>query len=260
MPTNYPSNLDTWPTIGPLLSSTPHSEVHEDLQDAVEAIQTELGTDPAGASATVRDRIAAVDVRVSQCRESYPDVASLPGSGDFVGQTVWVVDIGRQYSWDGTYWLMTGGSWPGCRLFRDNTHPNVPTTGATIDLSGHSGVAGGYRTGSIITIPAGAGGLYRVDFGAEFSQGVSAYGFQVGIVIASNSGIPDTDAPTQLVAAAEWEGVGTFPVFPVVGMSKEIALADGATITMTGSSTVASRGPAMSHISVRMTEHHPDWT
>jgi hypothetical protein len=252
MPTNYPSNLDTWPTIGPLLSSTPHSDVHEDLQDAVEAIQTELGTNPSGPAATVR-------ANLEQLRRTYANVGALPPSGEFVGQTAWVQDIARQYSWDGTYWRITGGTFPACRLYRDSGHQQAGSAGTVFQLSGHSGVSGGFRTTNILTIPAGAGGVYQLDFGAEYTQG-AAFGFSVGVLIANNDGIVDTLSPTQLVAAAEYEGIGAFPVFPVVNLSKVMAFAAGATITFSGLSTAgATRGPVSSYIGLTMLHHRPEW-
>ena len=113
MPTNYPSNLDSWPTIGPLLSSTPHSDVHEDLQDAVEAVQTELGTDPAGASSTVRARLDLLNTHVAELRAVAANrtaVLALPGV--FAGRTVWETERQRQWTWNGSSWMITGGSIP----------------------------------------------------------------------------------------------------------------------------------------------------
>ncbi len=66
MPTNYPTALDdsaVLPTAADLandnLDTKPHSSVHGNAHDAIIAIETELGTDPSGASATVKARIAA---------------------------------------------------------------------------------------------------------------------------------------------------------------------------------------------------------
>lgn len=258
MPTNYPANLDTWPTIGPLLSSTPHSDVHEDLQDAIEAIQTELGTNPSGASATVRDRIAATAVQASLSQESYPNTAALPGSGDFLGQTVWVADVARQYTWDGTDWKITGGNWPGCHLVRSTTH-DVSTAGSNIQLSGHGGGAGGYRTGDILTVPAGLGGIYALDFGGEFTQASVATGVSLAVTIANNNTTYGFE-PTQLVASMELENVGTFPIFPFVSFSRVHTLEPGATLTFSGRSTQANRGPVMSYIGLRMLVHLPGLT
>ena len=52
MPTNYPTGLDTFtnPASGDNVDNPPHSAQHADANDAIEAIQNELGTRPAGTS------------------------------------------------------------------------------------------------------------------------------------------------------------------------------------------------------------------
>lgn len=61
MATLYPNRLDDFinPTANDTLSSgtVPHHQQHADLNDAVEAIQTVLGVNPAGSYLTVKDRI-----------------------------------------------------------------------------------------------------------------------------------------------------------------------------------------------------------
>lgn len=67
MTTSYPAGLDSYtnPTASDELDdevgTRTHSEFHADNNDAIEAIQTELGTDPSGASATVKARIEATE-------------------------------------------------------------------------------------------------------------------------------------------------------------------------------------------------------
>lgn len=65
MATNYPSSLDnlTNPTSTDTLDSAtvPHASQHTNINDAVEAIEAELGTLPKGSFATVKDRLAAGD-------------------------------------------------------------------------------------------------------------------------------------------------------------------------------------------------------
>lgn len=60
MPTNYPSSIDSFvnPTAADLLSSPSHAFQHRNVNDALVAVQTVLGTNPQGAAATVSDRIA----------------------------------------------------------------------------------------------------------------------------------------------------------------------------------------------------------
>lgn len=62
MASNYPAALDSLsnPASGDALS-TGHAAQHGNVNDAVEAIEGELGTDPAGASATVKARFEAIE-------------------------------------------------------------------------------------------------------------------------------------------------------------------------------------------------------
>jgi hypothetical protein len=65
MATNYPNTLDDFINPSPTdsLSSglVPHAQQHANLNDALEAVQTVLGTLPAGTFLTVKDRIAAYE-------------------------------------------------------------------------------------------------------------------------------------------------------------------------------------------------------
>jgi len=63
---NYPASLDSFDTIASdkktsdSVGGRTHRAMHNDLGDAIEAVQAELGTDPAGAYATVKARLAAL--------------------------------------------------------------------------------------------------------------------------------------------------------------------------------------------------------
>jgi hypothetical protein len=242
MPTNYPANLDTWPTIGPLLSSTPHSEVHEDLQDAVEAIQTELGTTPSGPASTVR-------ANLEQLRRTYANTAALPGSGEFTGQRVWVTDEFREYAWDGTHWRITAGVMPRARFVRKTTH-SVTTGGSQILLSGHTG-EGTFRTGDILTIPAGAGGLYQLDFGGRFDGSTTDWG-RLSVTISPTSG------------TYSWEdfspAAGGGPGDLNLSYSRILGIGPNRTLTLAGSRTSGATGPTMSYIGLTMLQHLPALT
>ena len=65
MATNYPTTLDTFvnPTSTDTLDSAtvPHAGQHDNINDAVLAIETELGTLPKGSFATVKARLTAGD-------------------------------------------------------------------------------------------------------------------------------------------------------------------------------------------------------
>jgi hypothetical protein len=68
MTTVYPGAIDdfTNPTSSDTLDSqtVPHAAQHADINDAVEAIETTLGTNPEGAEATVSARIGALETTV----------------------------------------------------------------------------------------------------------------------------------------------------------------------------------------------------
>lgn len=61
MPTNYPNNLDTFtnPSADDFLNSVtvPHNVQHSNANDAIEAIEAELGIQPSGNQATVAARL-----------------------------------------------------------------------------------------------------------------------------------------------------------------------------------------------------------
>lgn len=65
MATNYPSSLDSFinPTATDTLDSAtvPHAGQHDNINDAVLAIETELGTLPKGSFASVKARLVAGD-------------------------------------------------------------------------------------------------------------------------------------------------------------------------------------------------------
>jgi len=63
MTTSYPSSLDSFtnPTATDTLDSAtvPHADQHDNINDAVLAIETELGTLPKGTFASVKARLVA---------------------------------------------------------------------------------------------------------------------------------------------------------------------------------------------------------
>lgn len=69
MATNYPASLDNLvnPTASDTLNSNtvPHHLQHANANDAIEALQTVLGVNPAGSHLTVKDRIIAAESSIS---------------------------------------------------------------------------------------------------------------------------------------------------------------------------------------------------
>jgi hypothetical protein len=69
MATNYPSSLDI--LINPAANDTlnsgsvPHHLQHANANDAIEAVQTVLGVNPAGSHLTIKDRIISAETSIS---------------------------------------------------------------------------------------------------------------------------------------------------------------------------------------------------
>lgn len=88
MASAYPGGLDSFtnPVSTDLTNSVtvPHATQHADLNDAVEAIQAELGVDPAGASATV---VARLDLLAPKASPTFTGTVSVDSSIVFEGST-----------------------------------------------------------------------------------------------------------------------------------------------------------------------------
>jgi len=95
----YPSALDNFinPTATDKLDSNtvPHHLQHSNLNDAVEAIQTVLGINPAGSHLTVKDRIIAAETNIS-------NQSVLNGLTDV---TINSVSNGQVLRYNGTAWV-----------------------------------------------------------------------------------------------------------------------------------------------------------
>lgn len=76
MPSSYPGGLDSFATnkANATATATDHPNHHNDLADAVNKIEAELGIDPAGALATVRARLDAIEGAVAPIVRT-PDTA-----------------------------------------------------------------------------------------------------------------------------------------------------------------------------------------
>ena len=67
MASNYPGSLDSFDTIAAdkkqsdTVGGRTHRAMHNDLGDAIESVQTELGANPSGSDATVAARLAAIE-------------------------------------------------------------------------------------------------------------------------------------------------------------------------------------------------------
>jgi hypothetical protein len=97
MSTNYPSSIDNFinPTGNDHLNSAtvPHAELHSSVNDAIEAIETVLGTEPAGIHSSVNDRITSIEDGLGSISSQDYDAVSITGGSisnltTFDGNTV----------------------------------------------------------------------------------------------------------------------------------------------------------------------------
>lgn len=99
MPTQYPGSLDNFvnPTASDTLNSAtvPHAQQHANLNDAVEAIQTVMGLNPAGTHLTVKDRIIQAEAQIQ-------GQSVLNGLTDV---TIATVNSGDVLRYNGTQWV-----------------------------------------------------------------------------------------------------------------------------------------------------------
>lgn len=126
MATNYPGSYDSFPAPGTNLSSTPnHDDMHIDVQDAVEAVQAELGLNPRGSSATVAARLTAIEGRngASVSRVATAQSVGAGATADVIWDTE-VYDAGGYYSGP-----------PATNIF-------VPTTGIYVATATMSNITG----------------------------------------------------------------------------------------------------------------------
>lgn len=99
MATQYPNSLDNFinPTATDTLNSVtvPHADQHANLNDAVEAMQTVIGLNPAGSHLTVKDRIIAAESQIT-------NQSVLNGLNDV---TIASVSVGNVLRYNGTQWV-----------------------------------------------------------------------------------------------------------------------------------------------------------
>lgn len=99
MPTNYPNQLDV--LINPASTDTlnsntvPHHQQHANINDAVEAIQTVIGLNPAGSHLTIKERIIAAE-------EDILEQSVLNGLTDV---TINSVATGQVLRYNGNAWI-----------------------------------------------------------------------------------------------------------------------------------------------------------
>jgi len=101
MATSYPSGIDNFtnPTSTDTLDSAtvPHATQHANANDAIEAIEAELGTNPKGAKATVKARLDDVDTSITgkvATTTTISTTAPIAGGGDLSANRTLSLNIG----------------------------------------------------------------------------------------------------------------------------------------------------------------------
>lgn len=126
---SYPGSIPTITPMGPLLSSAPHSAVHTQLKDELEAIAASLGPDPQIAGSvdygTVNDRLDAECIKIT---------TSLDAPSPISGRIRMDTDTGRLRWWNGTVWASLAGPPLTVSSSNDRVGINVPSPGAPLSV------------------------------------------------------------------------------------------------------------------------------
>ena len=220
MASNYPGSLDSFDTIASdkktsdAVGGRTHRQMHNDLGDAIEAVQTELGTTPSGSYATVKARFEAIEGSTLPQIDAKGDL--IVGTADNTYDNLSVGTNGQLLVADSAQ--SKGMKWAGGipSSTTDNTVARYDGTagalqgsGVTIDDNNRVGFAtgatGGYRFGASGTIHLEGTGVpesvVSAGPGSTFMQtdAVTEYGFLLWIKAWSTSStgwVPSADADT----------------------------------------------------------------
>lgn len=194
--TAYPGGIDDFSTTSPTnlgdddSKGRVHSERHDDMEAAMEAVQAELGVDPAGASATV---VARLDAHDANTDAHIPAGAATLGA---VGALQWDESVGRRcFAWDtvNSRWQMVYGDtgWRDVDGLLENgwtaTSLAIRREGQTVTMQAYALAYG--SAGTFYTLPAGfrPGPAYaNIRFIAENGSGTTGV-----LAIDNNNGSPN---------------------------------------------------------------------
>ena len=156
---DYPGALDNWVTLTNKEDLAEQSDINK-MKAAIEAVQTELGTDPAGTATDVTSRLS----RMMNGAGAFAQGTAFPTSPTPVeGQVFYRTDENTPYVYDGSNWIPFVGS--SYELFTASGTFTVPGGITTVYLtlcgsgaSGSSGFGGTARGGgsgaqSVINFP-----------------------------------------------------------------------------------------------------------
>lgn len=166
MASNYPASLDTTATlpaaggVGANLSTFPHSTLHGNADDAIIAVETELGVAPSGSFSTVKARLDSGDASVLGKVLTYASAAARNAAipSPVEGQFAYLIDTNALSVYTGATWTTFGttsgalGGWT----------PTVTQTGSVTVTNTYSRLQryGRHVTGwfSVAVTGAGSGG------------------------------------------------------------------------------------------------------
>jgi len=160
MATNYPNSLDNFtnPTSASPINSPSHSEQHANANDAIEAIEGELGTSPKGAKATVKARLDDVDTAIA----TKAPIASPTFTG--------TVTIPSGSAITGVPYLATANTFTGNNTFASPIVGFVGTSGAysSVAVSAYNII---HLSQGMIFINSQTGGDYNLGTNTYYNSG-----------------------------------------------------------------------------------------
>lgn len=179
MATAYPSNLDNFtnPTSSDTLdsASVPHATQHANANDAIEAIEAELGTNPKGSSATVKARLDSLDTTVAaKASLASPTFTGTPASTTAAADTNTTQIATTAFVVGQGYAKLAGPTFTGTPTLPSGTIATTQTAGnsstaiattafVTTADSLKANIASPTFTGTV-TMPTGATGAAPMDF------------------------------------------------------------------------------------------------
>lgn len=245
MTTSYPGALDTFvnPTASDTLNSAtvPHAQQHDNLNDAVLAIETELGVLPKGSAATVRARLDAINPAAGQVQANqviHNAGTSTVAPATFASGTNLTTPAAGAMEYAGTSLYFTANSTSGrgvvpSTLFATNGIYNAPILSATTAQPLFGGFTSG--TGTLGT-PTGTGPWTVVITGMSATGG-----FIPGKTITATAGtgsfntntvtIVSVDSATQITVSA------TGGTIPTAGTVTNVKVSTTGALTLPASTT-----------------------
>lgn len=108
-----------------------------------------------------------------------------------IGQSIYETDTKRYLTWDGSFWIIMGGSMPECVLTNLNTNTAITIADATptdLVLTNEQVDTDGFHAGttSVFTIPAGLGGEYIISVFYQWTNNITGYRL-ILVTIGSNA-------------------------------------------------------------------------